>query len=63
MDHQLVWRTSTRSSGGGDCVEVADLPVGGCAVRDSKDPGGTRLEVTGPAWEAFTRAVKADELS
>jgi hypothetical protein len=36
----VVWRKSSYSNeNGGACVEVADLPDGGRAVRDSKDHG------------------------
>ncbi|WP_371127502.1 DUF397 domain-containing protein [Streptomyces sp. 2224.1] len=33
-----VWRKSSYSSGGGNCVEVAALNPGTVAVRDSKNP-------------------------
>jgi uncharacterized protein DUF397 len=43
----IIWRKSKRSNGsGGDCVEVADLPDGTCAVRDSKQPTSPALTVT-----------------
>ncbi|WP_329109091.1 DUF397 domain-containing protein [Micromonospora sp. NBC_01699] len=46
------WRTSRRSSGNGNCVEVAVLD-GAVAVRDSKDRPGPVL-LFGPAgWAAF----------
>lgn len=35
------WRKSTRSSSGGECVEVAFSG----AVRDSKDPAGPVLSI------------------
>ena len=58
----VIWRKSKRSNGsGGDCVEVADLPGGACAVRDSKDPTGPALTFTAPAWRAFTAGVKSGE--
>ncbi|MBS2966572.1 DUF397 domain-containing protein [Actinocrinis puniceicyclus] len=58
----LTWRKSTRSGGqGGACVEVADLPDGGVAVRDSKDPDGPKLVFTGPEWLAFIGGVKDGE--
>lgn len=46
------WRKSTRSSGSGQCVEVA---VVGClvAVRDSKDPAGPVLTFSAPEWRAL----------
>lgn len=46
------WRKSTRSNGGGACVEVAvvDRVVG---VRDSKDPTGAVLVFEAGAWTAF----------
>ncbi|GAA3859669.1 DUF397 domain-containing protein [Saccharothrix violaceirubra] len=47
------WSKSSHSSGGSNtCVEVrfAETAVG---IRDSKNPTGPRLEVTGRAWAAF----------
>lgn len=38
-----VWRKSQHSNPSGNCVEVAVLPGGVVAVRDSKDPGGAVL--------------------
>jgi hypothetical protein len=56
----VIWRKSKRSNGsGGDCVEVADLPGGTCAVRDSKQPTGPVLSVTVAEWVAFTAGVRA----
>jgi hypothetical protein len=51
------WRKSRRSNNGGNCVEVATVP-GTVAVRDSKDPHGPALAVTGPAWRSFTAQLK-----
>lgn len=56
----IAWVKSSYSSGtGGNCVEVAERPDGGRAVRDSKDPDGPRLTFGSAAWEAFTASVKA----
>ncbi|MFJ3955845.1 DUF397 domain-containing protein [Streptomyces libani] len=33
-----VWRKSSYSSGGGNCVEIASVGSGTVAVRDSKNP-------------------------
>ncbi|WP_063726120.1 DUF397 domain-containing protein, partial [Streptomyces monomycini] len=33
-----TWRKSPFSNGGEHCVEVTDLPGGGIALRDSKNP-------------------------
>ncbi|GAA2883996.1 DUF397 domain-containing protein [Streptosporangium fragile] len=55
----LVWHKSSLSSAEGqNCVEVAALPGGGRAVRDSKDPGGPVLTFTPDEWHAFIRSVK-----
>ncbi|ROO89542.1 uncharacterized protein DUF397 [Actinocorallia herbida] len=35
---QLIWRKSSYSGSGDQCVEVAALPGGACAIRDSKNP-------------------------
>ena len=51
------WRTSSRSTGGNECVEVAQTRES-CLVRDSKQPGGTCLPVGRSAWAGFTRRIK-----
>lgn len=57
-----AWRTSSYSGANGDCVEVADLPDGRRAVRDSKDCGrGPTLLFTSSEWSAFVAGVKAGE--
>lgn len=54
-----TWRTSTRSSNGGDtCVEVADNLPGIVGVRDSKDRQGPVLTFAPTAWQAFVGTVK-----
>ena len=59
---ELTWRKSTRSGGqGGNCVEVAELPDGGVAVRDSKHPEGSPLLFTLAEWQAFVGGVKDGE--
>jgi hypothetical protein len=59
----VVWRKSSYSNeNGGACVEVADLPDGGRAVRDTKDHGrGPILRFTAGEWRAFVLGVKDGE--
>jgi Domain of unknown function (DUF397) len=52
------WRKSSRSTGGQDCIEVAQADAS-CLVRDSKNPEGACLAVSGQAWAAFTHRVKS----
>lgn len=58
-----MWKSSSLSAHIEQCVEVADLPTTGHAVRDSKNPTGPMLLVTGPGWVAFTSSVKGDHFS
>ena len=57
----LKWRKANGCPNGQTCVEVAALPGGGTAVRDSKDPEGARLRFDAAEWAGFIAAVKAGE--
>jgi hypothetical protein len=59
----IVWRKSSFSegNGGGGCVEVAVLPEGEVAVRDTKDRSRTPHRHSAPAWREFLSAVRAGE--
>jgi hypothetical protein len=58
-----VWRKSTRSNNGGDCVEVADNLRGIVGLRDSKNPTGPALTFAPRAWATFIRGVKGETLN
>ena len=51
------WRKSSRSTGGNDCVEVAQAGTS-CLIRDSKNPDGACLAVRPRAWAAFIGGIK-----
>ena len=55
---RAAWRTSSHRGANGDCVEVARPAPGVIAVRDSKDPGGSRLAFFPSHWTAFTASLK-----
>lgn len=58
----LHWRKSRFSSGGQNgCVEVAFLPDGGVAVRDTKDRTLPPHRYTAAEWDAFVAGVRAGE--
>ncbi|OLT11695.1 hypothetical protein BJF78_26450 [Pseudonocardia sp. CNS-139] len=54
------WRTSSYSGPTGNCVEVADLPGGRHAVRDTKDRGRA-LCFRSREWRAFVAGVRSGE--
>ncbi len=51
------WRTSTRTQGQGQCVEVGFSPDR-IAVRDTKNRAGGHLSVTAARWQSFVSGVK-----
>jgi hypothetical protein len=57
------WRKSSYSGTAGNCVEVAELGAGVCAVRDSKDPGGLVLTCTAQQWSALTAGLRTGEIA
>ena len=60
--NRAVWRTSSRSNGGGNgnCVEVAELP-GWVGLRDSKNPAGPVLAFSPDQWRAFVGGVRTGQ--
>ncbi|SCE97592.1 DUF397 domain-containing protein [Micromonospora chokoriensis] len=56
------WKKSTRSSGNGQCVEVADL-ADAVALRDSKDPTGPALLFRREGWTSFLTSAKQGQFT
>ncbi|GAU68541.1 hypothetical protein SSP35_08_00350 [Streptomyces sp. NBRC 110611] len=52
-----TWRKSPFSDGGENCVEITELPGGGVAVRDSKNPERGALRYTPEEWHAFRQGL------
>ncbi len=59
----VAWRKSARSSAQGNCVEVAKLPGGGVAVRNSRHPEGPALVFTPSEFEAFLLGASDGDFS
>lgn len=60
-DDGLDWRTSSFSGDNGNsCVEVAFLPTGAVAVRDTKDRTRPAHRYPRAAWAAFLTGVRAE---
>lgn len=51
------WRKSSRTNGAQNCVEIAHVQDA-VAVRDSKQPAGGALLLTGDAWDQFREIAK-----
>ncbi|MEV6980397.1 DUF397 domain-containing protein [Sphaerisporangium sp. NPDC051017] len=52
------WRKSAYSNPSGNCVELAPLPDGGVAVRNSRHPGGPALIYSRGEMAAFIQGAK-----
>jgi Domain of unknown function (DUF397) len=53
-----AWQKSRRSNPGGNCVELAALPGGEVAVRNSRDPEGPALVYTVDEIAAFLAGAR-----
>ncbi|WP_432185962.1 DUF397 domain-containing protein [Streptomyces sp. Tue6028] len=57
---EQVWRKSSRSTTGANCLEIAEDRVCiGISVRDSKDVAGPRLSFSVTSWEHFLCGIEA----
>jgi hypothetical protein len=57
----VTWQKSSFSNPNGNCVEMARLPGGGVAVRNSRDPHGPALVYTQAELVAFIAGSKNGE--
>ena len=55
------WRKSSASNSSGCCVEIAELPDGRIAVRNSRDKAGPALVWHRAELAGFLRGVKNGE--
>lgn len=55
------WRKSTRSGQLGNCVEIAELPGGEFAMRNSRNPSGPALIWPRVEFAAFLAGAKDGE--
>jgi hypothetical protein len=58
---KLPWRKSLASNPSGDCVELAPLPGGAVAMRNSRHPAGPALVYTRAELGAFLAGARNGE--
>jgi hypothetical protein len=59
--HDVTWRKSRHSNSQGTCVELAGLPDGAIALRNSQHPDSPALVYTRAEIDAFIRGAKDGE--
>jgi hypothetical protein len=59
--HDVAWRKSRHSNSQGACVELAGLPGGAIAVRNSRHPDSPALIYSPAEMDAFIRGAKDGE--
>ena len=57
----IIWRKSSYSGKEGNCVEIALLPGGAAALRDSLDPRGPVLVHRATCLAALVAAAKSGD--
>lgn len=57
----VTWRKSRHSNSQGTCVELASLPGGAVAVRNSRHPDSPALVYSPEEMHAFVRGAKDGE--
>ncbi len=57
----VSWKKSHRSNSQGNCVELAQLPDGTVAVRNSRHPAGPALLYTKAEIQALIQGAKAGD--
>ncbi|MGW1888402.1 DUF397 domain-containing protein [Streptomyces sp. NPDC001970] len=59
--NSVTWIKSSHSNATGNCVELAALPDGQVAVRNSRDPKGPALVYTRDEVEAFVAGARGGD--
>jgi len=57
----VAWRKSRHSNPSGNCVEIAELPGGAVAIRNSRHPDGPALVCQRPEFAAFLAGARDGE--
>jgi hypothetical protein len=55
---RAAWRKSRHSNPSGNCVEIAGLPGGTVAIRNSRHPAGPALICTPAEFAAFLAGAR-----